>query len=270
MQKNDQWNYYLYRKAWRFSGLPHEEQKLSKEACNHLLREGGLFIRNTYAFDQKEENGFWYLIKDTFTPLEELPSKRKVKIKKALNLFDFQLVDKKVLYDNDFVEHYKQSFDLRQERYKQDYIDDFFYYLQQENCEYWACFAKETHDFAGFAINTIADNACEYKITCILPKYHANAYYTYYGLFHAMNEYYLGQRHFKYVTDGSRTITEHSGIQDYLIQNFNFRKAYCQLEIHYQWWMKIAVKMLYPFRNIVKSPRVKAVLNMEAMRRGEK
>lgn len=85
-----------------------------------------------------------------------------------------------------------------------------------------------------------------------------------------MNEHYLGKKLFRYVTDGSRTITEHSGIQDYLIQNFNFRKAYCRLEIHYQWWMKIAVNLLYPFRNIITLPRVKAVLNMEAMQRGAK
>ena len=85
-----------------------------------------------------------------------------------------------------------------------------------------------------------------------------------------MNQYYLQEKGFRYVTDGSRTITEHSQIQDFLIQNFNFRKAYCQLEVHYCWWMKIAVKILYPFRKIIPLPRVKAILNMEAMQRGEK
>ena len=262
--------YYLYRSAWRFEDVPHKERKLEEKQWRKLLKNGGLFVRNTYAFDQKEESSFWYLIKDSFTPLEGLPSKKKVKIKKAMNLFDFQIVSKKVLYDYDFVKHYKESLDLHQEKNKQDFIDDFFYFLEQENCEYWACFTKETHDFAGFAINYISDNACDYKITCILPQYHTNAFYTYYGLFYAMNEYYLGEKHFKYVTDGSRTITEHSGIQDYLIHNFNFRKAYCQLEVHYQWWMKIAVNVLYPFRRIITFSRIKAVLNMEAMQRGEK
>lgn len=269
-QSFDRWNYYLYRNAMRFDGLPHEEQKLSKESYRNLLFRKALFVRNTYDFDCKEETSFWYLIKDSFTPLEELPSKKRLKIKNALSLFDFQLVDKKVLYDHDFVEHYKESLDLRHEKNKQDFIDDLYFYLDHEICEYWACFAKDTHDFAGFAINYVSDNACDYKITCILPQYQANALHTYYGLFYAMNEHYLGQKHFKYVTDGSRTITEHSGIQDYLTQNFNFRKAYCRLEIHYRWWMKIAVNLLYPFRNIITFPRVKAVLNMEAMQRGAK
>ena len=262
--------YYLYRGAWRFEDLPHKEKKLDEKQWCNLLKKGGLFVRNTYDFDQKEESGFWYLIKDKFTPLEELPSKKRLKIKNALSLFDFQLVDKKVLYDNDFVKHYEESLALYHEKDKDGFLADFNYFLKQENSEFWACFEKETHDFAGFAINYVSDNACDYKITCILPKYHANAFHTYYGLFHAMNEHYLGKKHFRYVTDGSRTITGHSNIQDYLIQNFNFRKAYCRLEIHYQWWMKIAVNLLYPFRNIITLPRVKAVLNMEAMQRGAK
>ena len=34
--------------------------------------------------------------------------------------------------------------------------------------------------------------------------------------------------------------------------------------------MKIAVNLLYPFRKIIPLQRVKAILNMEAMQRGEK
>lgn len=148
--------YYLYRNAWRFEDVPHKETKLEEKQWRDLLKNGGLLVRNTYAFDQKEPSSFWYLIKDSFTPLEELPSKKRLKIKNALSLFDFQLVDKKVLYDNGFVNHYDNSLALHHEKNKQDFMDDFFYYLEQENCEYWAIFTKETHDFAGFAINYVS------------------------------------------------------------------------------------------------------------------
>ena len=103
-----------------------------------------------------------------------------------------------------------------------------------------------------------------------MARYKHNATYPYYGLYFTMNQHYLQTSHFKYVSDGSRSITEHSQIHDFLIQNFKFRKAYCQLAVHYKWWVKIAVKMLYPFRKIITFPRVKAILNMEAMQRGEK
>ena len=101
----------------------------------------------------------------------------------------------------------------------------------------------------------------------MMPEYKHNNSYPYYGLFYSLNAYYLGEKHFQYVTDGARTITEHSNIQDFLIDNFHFRKAYCHLTIHYKWWMKLAVKFLYPFRKLITIPSVKAVLNMESMTR---
>ena len=54
------WNYYIYRNAWRFNGPPHEEQNITKEACNNLLHISGLLVRNTYDFDCKKETCFWY------------------------------------------------------------------------------------------------------------------------------------------------------------------------------------------------------------------
>lgn len=84
-----------------------------------------------------------------------------------------------------------------------------------------------------------------------------------------MNRYYLNERGVKYVCDGARSITEHSNIQPFLIDKFHFRKAYCQLEIVYKWYVGIIVVMLYPFRKLIKHPGVTALLNLEAMARGE-
>ena len=104
-----------------------------------------------------------------------------------------------------------------------------------------------------------------------MPAYkRQSSAYPYYGLFYSLCQHYLQRVGYHYITDGSRSITEHSHIHDFLIQNFKFRKAYCQLAVHYKWWVKIAVKMLYPFKKIITFPRVKAILNMEAMQRGEK
>ena len=58
---------------------------------------------------------------------------------------------------------------------------------------------------------------------------------------------YLGERKLRYVNDGSRTVTEHSSIQDFLIHNFKFRKAYCKLKIHYKCWLSVVIKLLFPF-----------------------
>ena len=102
-----------------------------------------------------------------------------------------------------------------------------------------------------------------------IPFYLKNSTYPYYGLIYEMNRYYLNEMKLKYVCDGARTITEHSNIQLFLIEKFNFRKAYCQLQIVYIWWMKILVNLLYNFRKIIPFRKVKSILNMEAMKRNK-
>lgn len=82
-----------------------------------------------------------------------------------------------------------------------------------------------------------------------------------------MNRYYLEELGVKYVNDGARSITEHSNIQPFLIDKFHFRKAYCRLQVKYQWWVGIVVKLLYPFRKLIPVLKVKSILNMEAMSR---
>ena len=84
-----------------------------------------------------------------------------------------------------------------------------------------------------------------------------------------MNRYYLNELKLRYVSDGARSITEHSNIQPFLINKFKFRKAYCNLKLYYKWWFGIAVKLIYPFRRFIANGKAKAILNMEAMARGD-
>ena len=122
----------------------------------------------------------------------------------------------------------------------------------------------------GFCANWLWSDAVEYGLVGVLPEYKRECTaYPYYGLFYSMNQYYLQEKGFRYVTDGSRSITEHSNIQPFLEEKFLFRKSYCHLAIHYKWWMKLAVKILYPFRKRIKNNNVRAILNMEAMQNEE-
>ena len=68
--------------------------------------------------------------------------------------------------------------------------------------------------------------------------------------------------------DGARSITEHSNIQPFLEDKFKFRKAYCDLQIFYNHWIGAAVKLLFPFRKLIKHPKVAAILRQEAWARG--
>ena len=263
--------YYLYRKAWRFKGAPHEETKLDKKDWQALLKRGGLLVRNTYNFDQEQENSFWYIIKNTFIGLEEYSSNERNKIRRAIKELDFKKINIDVLKTEgwNILKATYDDYAVSDRSIDETVFLDYLSSCEHQDFDYWGVF---DHDkLVGFCTVWLwLPDSCEYGLIGIMPEYKHNNTYPYYGLFYKMNEYYLGEKKYRYVADGARSITEHSHIQDFLIQNFNFRKAYCQLEVHYCWWMKIAVKMLYPFRKIIPLPRIKAILNMEAMQRGEK
>ena len=254
----------LYRNAWRYAMSPDCEPELSDSQCKALLRKGGLFVRNTFDFDCKEETNFWYLIKDSFGGMEEQSQNERKKLRHALRSFDFKLIDKELLREKAYpiakatFEDYKVTDRTMNEAVFEDYLNS----CDDENFDFWGAFDKENGDLVGFCAVRLWKNSCEYGLIGFLPQYKHNATYPYYGFFYIMNEYYLDNQKFKYVIDGARSITEHSNIQPFLEKNFKFRKAYCKLKIRYKWWFGAIVRVLLPFRNIIGNRNVKAVLNM--------
>ena len=72
--------------------------------------------------------------------------------------------------------------------------------------------------------------------------------------------------------DGSRPIIHETNFQEYLEKYFGFRKAYCKLHVCYRFPVGLAVRILYPVRNIIhtKNPtlnRMKSLLKMEEYKR---
>lgn len=265
-------NYSLHWNFWRFAGPPHQEQKLQTEEYLSLLKQGGLLVRNTYNFDCQEETSFWNLIKDHFGGLEELTSKTRNRVNKAFDNLEFKLIDISEIkeYGYPILKATYEDYAVSDRKMNIDVFNNLLQKYDSQNHDYWGIFDKTNGQLIGFQIISLWDCSCEYTLVGVLPQYKRNQTFPYYGLFYSINQYYLKEKGFHYITDGTRSITEHSNIQDFLIEKFNFRKSYCHLAIHYRWWMKIAVNLLYPFRKIIPLQRVKAILNMEAMQRGEK
>lgn len=260
-------NFYLYRHAWRFDGAPHKEPQLQKKEWKSLLKNGGLMVRNTYDFDCPETTNFWNLIKDHFDD-QELSGNTRNRVMKSLESLDFQLIDFSLVRDSGYP-ILKATFDdyaTVDRPMNQEVFEEYLKHCQSKDYEYWGIFDKTDHRFIGFCANRLWENAAEYGVIGILPDYKHNKTFPYYGLFHRMNQYYLQEKGFQYVTDGSRSITEHSNIQPFLEEKFHFRKSYCHLAVHYRWWLKLIVKLLYPFKKIITNPSIKAILNMESMK----
>ncbi len=265
--------FYLYRKAWRYDGAPHKEPQLQQADWKALLKQGGLMVRNTFDFDCQEETTFWNLIKDRYEGLDELSGNTRKKVRRSLEKLEFRKVNNYFIKSLGYpilkasFEDYPVKDRIMTQQIFETYMDE----CSKKEFDYWGIFDFDDDRFIGFFTVMLWDDACEYGLVAVLPEYkRKNTAYPYYGLFHTMNQYYLQEKGLRYVTDGSRSITEHSNIQTFLEEKFHFRKSYCHLSVHYKWWMKIAVNVLYPFRKTIPLPRIKAILNMEAMQRGEK
>lgn len=260
-------DFFLYRHAWRYNGAPDREPQLSDSQCKELLKNGGWMVRNTFDFDCEEETDFWYIIKDSFGGMEELGSNVRRKIRRADSNFEYKLVDnEKVkglgypIIEAAYADYKVKDRDINKQIFE-EYLED----CKHDNFDYWGVYNKDKQELIGFCTVHIWGNSCEYGIMVVKPEFKRNGTYPFYGLFYRMNDYYLEELNFKYVTDSARSITEHSNIQPFLEQNFKFRKAYCKLKLHYKWWFGMIVRLLYPFRNVIPNRNIQAVLKMHGM-----
>ena len=255
----------LYKSTWIFLEESKEEL-LSSEEANALLKKRGLMVRNTYDFDTKEETSFWFIVKDHLENISELPFSARRNIRRALRFYNIRKINV-----NEFSEKALPIINSAQKSYKvkskvtskKEFDKEIEQYKKDDNKEFWIVERRSDNEAIAIAINTIKEDSCEYDTMRCKAEALKDRTYPYYGLIYIMNNHYLGERKLRYVNDGSRTVTEHSSIQDFLIHNFKFRKAYCKLKIHYKCWLSVVIKLLFPFRNIIPIRNIKGILKME-------
>lgn len=273
-------NFKLYNNAWINVRAPHYCKKIKNEEAKDLLKEGGFLIRNIYNFNKTKSKNFWYIIKskESWTGIEDLSKKTRKLVRKAHRSLDIRLISKQEMLDYSY-NVYESAF--LGYTVKSEYMskEDFDLYILElsDSYEFWGCFIQDTDQLIAFSICHLYDGICEYEMSKADPKY-LNDFYPMYGMYFARNAYYLGKNICDYVSSGSRTITEHSGIQDFLIDKFKFDKVYCDIQVIYNKKINLIVSLLYPFRKLItlslreKNPflmKVWALLYMEEMQRSQ-
>jgi hypothetical protein len=260
-------NYILYKKGLIFDGAPHLEEQSNEREMKYLLKKNKAFlIRNVYDFDCQSETSFWYVIKDHFGGFEELATKTRNRIRRAQKLLDIKIVDKQLIIEQGY-EVYLNSFKkyknvISKPLSKSLFVNELHVDLPGE--QFWGCIDRENGKLIAYSRNSIQDDMCDYCSMKVIPDYYS-VYAPSYGLIYLMNEYYLQTLGLKYVSDGSRSITNHSNIQPFLIEKFGFRKAFCRLSIRYTWWLNIIILLLYPFRKFIKNKQIQALFLQDEM-----
>lgn len=227
-----------------------------------MKRYKAMFYRNCFDFDRTGETNFWFIIKDYFGGMEELSANStRGCVRRALATLDIKRVPASVIASEGYevyaasFERYGKARPASRESYESGYAH------VPSNVEFWGCFHKESGRLVAYAKNYLYEDMCEYTVLKAIPLYMKQSH-CYYGLIFKMNEYYLGTQSLKYVCDGARTLTQHSGIQTFLVDKFKFRKAYCRVRVHYRPWLGCVVHCLYPLRNLMPS-KIRFFLKME-------
>ncbi|MCP9613012.1 hypothetical protein [Coprobacter tertius] len=261
-------DYKPYQYGAIFKGAPHCERRLTSDEIKSLLGKKIWFVRNVFDFDCKNETSFWYIINDKPLKIEDLSSKTRNQVRRALKTLNIRKIEAAEMLHggykvyNDSYKRYKKvtSYPLSEENWRK-HIE-----IGNVNFEYWGAYENNTGKMVAYSEVLIQSDMAKYTALKGIPEY-LNKYYPFYGLLFQMNEYYIEKRKMLYVTDGARSVTEHSNIQVFL-NKFRFRKAYCNLVIKYVFWLKVVVNILYPFRRIMPFKKIKYLLYFEAMQRG--
>lgn len=186
-------------------------------------------------------------------------------VRKALRTYEYRLVDAEEMIEKGYEVYNKsrEKFGVGFQVTKEEFVKR----CKNRNQDSWLGINCETGKAECMAFNRCYDEYCDYVSMGVNPDAPKSTY-PMYGLIVEMNRYYLQNLGLKYVMDGARSVPQHSNIQPFLEEKFKFKKAYCELQIFYKPIEGMAIKTLFPFRKLIKNPKVAAVLRQEAWARG--
>jgi len=269
------WKY--YNNAVIPSCAPHMIPNLAvvknKEVFRSKQFQGRVLLaRWTSDWDCERQTEWWYIIKDSPFDISKLKAKRRYEINKGIKNFDVRIVDASALKD-DFYRVTIEAYSGWPEKYRPNVSKESI----QELIVSWSKsiifggFDRESGELMAYAVLTDFGTYIEFSILRAVPnaeKLGINA-----AMVAGILEHFKEKlEHGIYINDGSRSIRHETAFQDYLEKYFEFRKAYCKLEIAYKGIVGMAVKCLYPFKDRITGDssigsKVLAILKMEEIRR---
>lgn len=268
-------------KGWKYYNhaiipvcAPHEHADIKMLQNKEIWKLGGhaFLARWTSDFDCGYETNWWYVIKDTPFEVGQLKAKRRYEITKGKKYFEVKRINPHQ-YMKEMFEIASAVFKTYPLKYRPSIDEQTFCRTVEEakNIIAYAAFDKERkmcayawvemyHSYAELCVLKADINSEKYGVNaamlaCILEDF----------------EERLKEPEF-YICDGARNILHETSFQDYLEKYFGFRRAYCILHIRYRFLFGFIIKVLYPFRSMIRGKgkiagKISAVLKMEEIRK---
>lgn len=239
----------LYRKILIPAEPPDRNIPLKQEDCHELLlHTNSWLIRWPSQWDKNEASAFWYVIKDDYKGFEEFSRNTRSKIRRGLKKNVVRQVEKKELKKQGY-QVYKMAFSRYNKSHRSLNRHKFFQRLEDldsEQYEFWGV-------YQGNVLTAYAEiRKLEDVINTSVLKFHPSYLkdYSSYALLYTLIEHYLDKKKVRYITNGARSISHDTNIQNFLIGQFHFRKAYCKLNVCYRPLLRYIVHWAYPFRSL--------------------
>lgn len=260
----DGWHY--YKQGIVSTKADCETVEIDKQTAKALFRHfGGLYIRYVSDFDRPQEGPFYSVIKDGEMSIETLPSKTRNMVRKCLNNCIVKLVNyQDIIKDGGYSIYLAET-----RRYERN---GYAATVQSEEKwtngkiessargeEYWGVY-KDEQLIAYGVVNPHHREAGLVTWKCDYEKF--KEFYPSYGLVYSMTKHYLERQDIDYVSDGQRTLTGHSTVQDFLESKFGYRKAYLKLNVVFKWYIKLPLMALAPFEKAIKNNKLLSLVRL--------
>lgn len=251
-----------YKRGIYSVGDHYRRKKLSKKEIKELrsLYPKALYVRNIYDFDYPEETNYWCVILDKFYDIDDIPSKSTRKnLRKALSVYTYQLASKEEMLQYGYQIECEGSQRIGiAPRFTKDGFEEFVEGVYARKNVFWIGYHTESMTPAMWELLSIktdyimeSSERLSYKFTKNNPTY---------GLNWAIAQYYLKEKGYKYIEAGEKSLSEHSNVQDFLIDKFCFRKAYCHLQVWMHPLLRTALFLAQPFKKFLsKKSKLKAL-----------
>ncbi|MFB6340429.1 hypothetical protein ACE1ET_01845 [Saccharicrinis sp. FJH62] len=249
---------------------PHISILPDKREQKRLLKLYKPFFLRYYSEWDNGKGEFWFVIKDGFKGLEELSSKTRNQVRKGLKNCIVKKVSIEEIEQNGY-QVYIKAFEKYDTFLKPMSKDIFQMSLRKKNNYDFFAVYNLNGKIIAYSQNELYEDYCNLSITKFDPEFLKLRPSE--ALFYEMNRYYLDDCKLKYVCDGARSLSHDTNIQDFLIDKFKFRKAYCKLNIVYRKDIGLLVKLIYPLRTLLRlfperlTRKIKVLLKHEEIRR---
>jgi hypothetical protein len=243
------------------------------QLCEQLVRNlGGAMVRWTQGFDARNCPTEWFsVICQKFIPLEELPHRKRYKIKRSLEACEARIISAGELAASGYPILLKAITQYQGPKPAPPTEERFRAALACESqfsdlVHLWGIYHR--HSLIGYTqVHIIGKTEAYYSTTKLDPDF--RKYGPGYAVVYRMLEHYLGRCGFQYVNDGFRSIYHETNMQSFLMENFGFEKAYTKLHLYYRPPLGVLMRLGYPWRAILgrMDRRLAALFEQERCRR---